>query len=642
MISVKMRDGKNLAVIFIALAALVNQFANVSSSASAPEIPVRRVINTENSVDTNIKTNKLAETANRVDFVYSSNSFKEIEHDVLQFTGNVSNIRFSCQSTKNKTAFVGWNYHGIKEIEKKKSGDDENGYVINLSSGPPVVRMECYSLENKTITNSTWIYTGEDKPPYLYNNQKTIRASVLNRTTAFLSCLLKYPLDDNGNGKELQLFKDEERVDNDAFCLGYTPELGFLLNLTKLENYLGTYKCKVENSTPDDVVYVQFDKDAFVRVSYKGYLEQFYAESPKQHSFNCELPKEMFENDFKWYYQWKNGTHSPLNDKYVENVSSVGTFDYSQTVKVQFNYSDVAGIVCVGTAKGSGSQYNSSVLVHVKSPQKINIWKAERNGYDLTCYASGDPIRWKWKKNGKYLTLSDPEDQFDLLNHYSSTLTMKSIPAADSTAVIYTCIAENFLGSENNSFSVQDSGIKYMRRRLPPRFVKWFIQGEKLEEIGELQPYASLKFNPKRCIKYKDLIFGRKIKSGNFGTVLIGWVKENDSQQNHTQTPVAIKMMKYDPKASEEENIKNFCSFLAEIKKMQHMDYHRYVVNNAYLVVDYCRGGDLESYLKQFNRSNNDFCFHDDIQISTKCCNTVQGPKLLKTSHLMRWARIYC
>lgn len=46
--------------------------------------------------------------------------------------------------------------------------------------------------------------------------------------------------------------QDGKEVESD--CLSYSPEYGYFLNLTKLEEPYGKYECKVVNSTDDDVV----------------------------------------------------------------------------------------------------------------------------------------------------------------------------------------------------------------------------------------------------------------------------------------------------------------------------------------------------------------------------------------------------
>lgn len=51
-----------------------------------------------------------------------------------------------------------------------------------------------------------------------------------------------------------------EMVENKNNCLSYTPELGYFLNLTLLDNPLGNYKCKVLNSTDDDYVSIKLGK----------------------------------------------------------------------------------------------------------------------------------------------------------------------------------------------------------------------------------------------------------------------------------------------------------------------------------------------------------------------------------------------
>ncbi|CAL8089246.1 unnamed protein product [Orchesella dallaii] len=682
-----MHNCQNLAMIFIAFAALVNHSENAGSSASATTVTLMQD-STPNKTAHTFTFRKTDNSDNRVDFSFSHASFKEIDYEILQFIGDdISKVELSCQWANNKTGIIDWKYHGIEEakVKRRKATGNENGYIIDLSMGPPVVRMECFSRENATVSNSTFIYTGENNSPYLYNHQKRISATVLNRTTVLLSCLLKYPLenDEDADGKELQLFKDGERVDNQSFCLSYNPELGYLLNLTKIENELGTYECRVTNSE-DDVVYVELDKGDFISVAYKRSQSTFY--TGQMQPFECKFPKDVFENEFKWSYLWRNGSFTLLNEKKLNGTSYQDASYYFQTIKVAFDNQEIAGITCIGKAKGSESLYNSSYLVDVTEARMPNILNAEpkdaiityRKDLALKCFASGDPVSWKWLKNGNDLT--DGEHSYEKRNQSTLTFT----PAVDDTEINYTCVTSNHLGSASYNFrvKVEEAGItplvitavvcavtliwlgllaiiffvlKWRRRLLPPSILNWFKLGEALDETdNKLEPYASLKYDYNRDIKYKDLIFGRKCSSGNFGEVTFGWLKENSSSKVQTLTPVAIKTINYDYSVTQKENNEKFYRFLAEIKKMQYMGCHKFVVSyigavtadvakySAYLLTEYCSGGDLESYLENFNNNNGPFRFYDDIQglnQGSRYYNGEFNQVVLKTSNLMQWAQ---
>ncbi len=47
----------------------------------------------------------------------------------------------------------------------------QNVVYLNLTSGPPVARMECILYNNRSISNSTLIYRGGDKMTlFVYDN----------------------------------------------------------------------------------------------------------------------------------------------------------------------------------------------------------------------------------------------------------------------------------------------------------------------------------------------------------------------------------------------------------------------------------------------------------------------------------------
>ncbi|ODM93441.1 Obscurin [Orchesella cincta] len=401
---------------------------------------------------------RISETSDRVELRYSTNLFKEIGHNVLQFIGDdLSEVIISCQSTKNETAFVGWKYHGIEErnVKRLKSYDDENGIVIDLSSGPPVVRMECYALKNKSIINNTLIYTGANKAPYLYKNSQTIRATAIYKESAHLPCVLKYPLDRHSDGKQLQLFKDGKLVEKES--LSYTPDIGYHINLTRLENPIGTYECRVRNSSVDDVLFVELNYDAFISVSYKGYSDYFYAGAPQLRRFNCKLPKDIFEDKFKWSYLWKNGSYTDAEG--VINSSSDSLY-YSQTINVMFPDVNIIRLVCSGTIKNSSSTYNNSHPIYLKrsySPKILNqtvdepiIYKA---GLNLTCATTSEPVSFTWLKNGQPLMNGEYIKEYFVRPPFKTTLVLK--PTEEDTESSYTCIVSNFMGEVRHTFRIR-------------------------------------------------------------------------------------------------------------------------------------------------------------------------------------------
>ncbi|CAL8089241.1 unnamed protein product [Orchesella dallaii] len=405
--------------------------------------------------------NKLNETSAHIKILYDTDSFKEIHSGVLQFVGaDVSKVSLSCMLASDEDAFLSWKYHGIEEknVRRQKNLADENGLDLDLSSGPPVVRMECFWRRNKTISANTLIYTGENQSPYFFKNEKTLRATVLNLHTAHLPCLLKYPLDHNGDDKELQLFKDGKLVKNDA--LSYIPERGYHLNLKGLENPLGTYECRVSNSA-NDVVFVELDNGTFINVEYKGHLEKFYAGEPFLQPFECKLPKDMYEYEFKWSYLWKDGRYTPLNVKDVTNSSDAS--NYMQRVKITFPETNIVGVVCASTIQDSESSYNNSYRVDVNQPYPPRILnpKDDRpiiyvSGMNLTCVTITDPVTFHWLKNGKDLNNGEHIiESHDYLPYRSS---VKLNPTPDDEYANYTCIVSNFLGNATlmrNDYRVQ-------------------------------------------------------------------------------------------------------------------------------------------------------------------------------------------
>ncbi|CAL8089244.1 unnamed protein product [Orchesella dallaii] len=402
---------------------------------------------------------KLIDTSTHINIIYDTDSFKEIHSGVLQFVGaDVSKVSFSCRLASDKDAFLSWKYHGIEErnVRRQKNLADENGLDLDLSSGPPVVRMECFWRRNKTISTNTLIYTGENESPYLFKNGKTLRATVLNLHTAHLPCLLKYPLDHNSDGKELQLFKDGKLVKNDA--LSYIPELGYQVNLTGLENPLGTYECRVTNGLINDVVFVELDYDAFINVRYMGYINYFYAGAPYLQPFECKLPKNMFEDTFKWSYLWNTGEHTPLDVPNAKNAYN--SLFYTQTIMTTFPDPNIIGVVCSGYIKDSESSYSSSYPVHVKRPNPPKILNNEIDEpiiytarMNLSCITIAQPVSWTWLKNGS--PLNNGEHIIENLVHspFRSTLLLKQL--ADEIDTNYTCIVSNFLGEARHHFRVQ-------------------------------------------------------------------------------------------------------------------------------------------------------------------------------------------
>ncbi|CAL8089235.1 unnamed protein product [Orchesella dallaii] len=454
---------KGLASICIAFSTLVC-FQSVTSVATGADLePIQNVNNS--GLDKHEKSTtplKIVDDAsNRVDIIYSTDSFEAISPGVLHFTGDdLKNVHLSCQWTKVKTAYVRWNLHGFeaRTVEFMKPRNDQNGIIINLASGPPVIRVECYLKDNRTISNNTLIYTGVKNPPYLYKHGELLRATVLNKTTASLPCLQKYPSDSQSDRK-LYLFKDgkkfEENVTN---WLSYSPELGYLLALPKLGNPLGTYECRIEKSLDDDYVRVLFDTGAFINVSYK-HSDYIYAGSPQKRQFECQLPKNKFENQFIWYYHWKNGSHSNLDSDYLVAVNDPFYFTYySQTVGVTFPSPNVTGIVCVGTAKDSESTYNNSYPVRVKEsfpPKILNELSNEpiiyTPGRNLSCHTTTEPFHFEWLKNEKS---ADDEDVITEFLHppFRTTLLLKK-PTEDYTN--YTCKLSNFHGAVEHPFRVR-------------------------------------------------------------------------------------------------------------------------------------------------------------------------------------------
>ncbi|CAL8089249.1 unnamed protein product [Orchesella dallaii] len=685
-----MHKCKYLATVFIVVLVQVCHFQNVSSATIATTTDGNTVTKALN----NVTTNPIAlEEVPRVEFNYSGQPFKEIEPAVLQYVGNdLERVSISCHLTSDKSAFIRWKHHGIEEWKVKtlKSLDDENGLDLDLSKGPPVIRMQCYyKKKTETLSNSILIYTKNDTSPYLYRRGDTIRAIALNQSTVHLPCILNYPLDKNIDGKKLQLFKDGKLVENDAFT--YIPELGYHLNLKGLENPLGTYECRVFNST-NDVVFVELDNGTFINVEYKGHYEKFYAGAPFLQPFECKLPKDMYEYEFKWSYLWKDGRYTPLNVTDVTNSSDAS--NYMQRVKITFPETNIVGVVCASTIQDSESSYNNSYQVFVNQPYPPRILNQKDDkpiiyvsGMNLTCVTITDPVTFHWLKNGR--ELSNGEHIIENHSHlpYRSSIILN--PTADDKDANYTCMVSNFLGNVMHDYRVQLASpeappaptgfelkyliiaavilavlvimlgvfltffrIKVTPRELDPRLTDWFFKGNKATGIpyNEMEPYASVSYDYTNEIEYDKLNFVRELKGGNFGQVHFGWLRDIAAG---TQIPVAIKQIKDDPTAPEQDLKHEFMSFLNEIKIMQCIGYHKHVVSyigavtsdinkySAHLVVEYCSEGDLSSYLKKFRKSGG--LFHDDIQglhHNLQSGNQLKkGQVVLKTSHLMRWAQ---
>ncbi|CAL8129442.1 unnamed protein product [Orchesella dallaii] len=489
--------------------------------------------------------------------------------------------------------------------------------------------------------------------------------------------VLQYVGNDSGKNGKL--------IGDDAFR--YTPEFGYDLIMEKLENPLGTYECRVTNST-DDVVFVELDNGTFIKLWYEEYGDPFYAGAPDLHRFICKLPKNIYEFDFKWYYLWKNGEYTPLNVMILHSSSDASY--YMQTVMIAFTDDElnIVGVVCAGTIKDSESSNNNSCQVFVKQPKPPRILNKKYNksiiyvsGMNLTCVASGDPVYFEWLKNGKHLNngeqiiknytkflyrstlvlkqmLDDINTTYSIhvsaIHYYRVQLapTVASVPAPPVFEWKYLIIAGVILvvllillGIFLTFFTVETS------KQLDSKAMDWFFKGNAVTDTpdNEMEPYARASYDSTNEIEYHKLNFVRELKGGNFGRVHLGWLRDIATD---TQIPVAIKQIRDDPTALEHDFKHEFMCFLNEIKIMQCIGYHRHVVSyigavtsninnySAHLVVVYHSEGDLSSYLKKFRKSGG--LLHDDIQGLHHLQSgnqSISGQVVLKTSHLMRWAQ---
>ncbi|ODM93442.1 Fibroblast growth factor receptor 3 [Orchesella cincta] len=487
----------------------------------------------------------VSESGDRVVISYDTNSLREIVPNVLQFIGgNLSTVELSCHSTKDKAASVRWKYHGIESRKVQQMLSDGNSFIINLSLGPPVVRVQCFSSERSTISNSTLIYTGENKSPYLYNHGKSIRATVHNETIASLECILRYPLTSNSS-MELQLYKDGSKVkDNETKYLTYSPELGYILKLNQLKNPIGTYECRVENSASvNDRVHVLFDNGAFVRVKCKdGFSHYFYAESSKMHQFECQLPKHKFENNFKWYYQWKNGT-------------------YTQLVEQSF----------------------PPKILGPPSDEPI-IYTPGRN---LTCLTLTQPIDdFGWLKNGNDRESSINEQHFQ---PFRTTLVLRKPTLAYTN---YTCFVTNFYGTAQRTYRVElieniaefikveykeNSSSFYAKQLLPQPFeckLPTHIFEDKLEWLYQWQN-GTFSFvdvmnvkNTSNSSHYSQAITTSFPSVNITGIICVGTVKGSNFRYNNTYAVVVAEQAGIFNGAATTSSILVVVSFIMRRKKL--------------------------------------------------------------------------
>ncbi|CAL8108677.1 unnamed protein product [Orchesella dallaii] len=613
----------------------------------------------------------------RVDIIYNTSltsAFNKLDNGVLQFIGNnASTITISCEYTKNKPSFTGWMYYGTQTrkimSESMKPGGDENGMIINLSYGPPIIAMECYLKEHNTISNRTLIYTGKNVPPYLYKHGEMLRAFLYDENTAYFPCLLNYPLDNTIH--QLQLFKDGERVDVSE----YTPQLGFKLDISDVEAAFGVYQCKVTNSTPQDFTSVLLDYGAFISITPTEYSDM-YVYAGANVTFECKLPINKFENEFIWYYEWKNGTQEVAQTERIDN--KVRGDSYWELVKVTFPDAGIKSFVCAGRDKNSQTYYNGSLYVHIRQPQVPNILNKndlpiiynKGENVKLRCITSADPYQFKWFKNGMEVIGELKEEE-----NGTQKLSFLLLNQPDFIEAKYTCNVYNSFGPPaNHTFTVyryqQNYTIYFIviaclitaslfalilftrdqdeRDEINEKILKEFYEGNPTSEFddADVWKYVSLGYNHDSEIPFKDIKGikkGRVLGEGNFGKVIQGKARIGKGKK----IPVAIKI----PRLSEvslSEKDELFSKFLAEIKLIQYLgNFHNHVVafvgaNTkrlkhfvAYLIVEYCAGGDLHTYLRKFTTNPTDKYYFIGENKSNQ--NVERNQVILDTDRLTLW-----
>jgi len=149
----------NLPIIILPLAYLVTLCNSAAVTPFMADSHDEYRINNVEENTTGISLDLSQDIEHRVDIHYSSSTFKEIDQDILQIVGNKARLSLSCFSNKDNTSFVDWVYRGIggahADIRHVR-----NDVFLDLSSGPPVCRLECVLHKNVSVTNNTFIYTG--------------------------------------------------------------------------------------------------------------------------------------------------------------------------------------------------------------------------------------------------------------------------------------------------------------------------------------------------------------------------------------------------------------------------------------------------------------------------------------------------
>ncbi|ODM90486.1 Fibroblast growth factor receptor 4 [Orchesella cincta] len=628
--------------------------------------------------------NQLPDT---LQFVYNTSLtslFRELEPAALQFIGNdTSRIKISCEVTNNPSTFIDWDVHAVEKQKVKRSWSKlpgvENGKQINLETGPPVISIECW-LQNeiKTLSKKTLIYAGADTPPYLYKHGKVARALITQETTAVLPCLLSYPLEHTQQALQLQLFKNGSMVNKRENGITYTPELGYILDLKTLKNPHGNYECRVVNSTIDDFLIVQFDLGAYIRLRYtKGNgQEEPFSVSNKTYPFECQVPRSSFQATFQWFYEWINGTFTFPNLERSEVETS--ETHYNQTAYFTFPSGEIARVGCVGTSK-AGTRYNATYQVYLKRDQSVptilngdqSSTLAYKPGMNLTCKTKASSATWKWLKDGKRVTTPTFEyDSSDPSKPSRSVLTLN--PSRNDTDVRYTCFVRNDLGEAFHTFRVTMGesktmplllialgivaaaliGVLITRGQKKPTLGKrkrdWFKRGTLLEPLLGEEEHETTQYFHVAENTFNHLLSntGEKLGSGNYGKVVKAYLREGG-----TKIPVAVKIPQLKPDGSLNENEAIFTDFLAEIKRMQYI--HEYLPNNhvlkfigavtndiahfkAYLIVEYCAGRDMKTFLTKFSVSS-DAEFYFAGRNPDPPNNHGPGQVVLRTENLMAW-----